>query len=182
MRFARVREIAVERVANERRHLCRNFIRNDGDHADSAKRGERERDGVVAGKHGEITGNELEELAHLRNVAGCFLDTDDIVDLREARDGSRLEVDAGAARNVVKNHGDADRGSDGLEVLVKTFLRGFVVIRRDGKDAVRAERFVLPRGLDHFGGVVSSGTGDDGRAATGFFECDLDDASLLGMR
>ena len=67
-------------------------------------------------------------------------------------------------------------------MLVQPFLRRLVVIRADGEDAVRAQRFEFARALDHFGGVVAAGTGHDGHLAARLFDRDFDHAALLGMR
>jgi len=47
----------------------------------------------------------FEDGAHLGDAAGGFLDADDVLDLGEAENGGRLDVDAGAALNAVENDG-----------------------------------------------------------------------------
>src|SRR5208337_3744120 len=114
-------------------------------------------------------------------TAGGFLDTDNIFDLREALDGGRLDVDAGAALHAVQNDGEADGFGDGLEMLVEALLRGLVVVGRDGENAVGAEVRELARERDHFGGVVTAGTGENRHFALREFHGDLDDAQMFLM-
>ena len=63
---------------------------------------------------------------HIREVAGdtagCF----------------RLHVDTGSARNIVEHDRQRTNLGDGLEVLIETFLRRFVVVRTDTEDAIDA--------------------------------------------
>ena len=119
---------------------------------------------------------------HLRNIAGSFLYADDVVDFREALQRGWFDVDAGAAGNVVENDRQLDGRGDGLEMLVKAFLRGLVVIRADGKDAVCAELLEFESQLDDVRGVVSAGAGQHGNLAARFVDGDFHDAALLGMR
>ncbi len=70
---------------------------------------------------------------------------------------------------------------DRLEMLVETFLRGLVVVRADGEDAVRAEFLEFAGQLDHVRGIVSAGAGQHGNLAARFVDRDLHDAELFGM-
>ena len=70
---------------------------------------------------------------------------DDVVDLREALQRCGLDVDAGAALHAVDDDRESDGRGDRLVVLVQAFLRGLVVVRRDGEDAVGAQALRLPR-------------------------------------
>ena len=78
--------------------------------------------------------------------------------------------------------GSGDGGGDGLVVLVEAFLRGLVVVRRDGEDAVDAQVLQFAGELDDFGGVVAAGAGEHGDLALGLFERDLDHAQMFVAR
>ena len=80
----------------------------------------------------------------------------------EARERRRFDVHAGAALHAVDDDRQRHGGGDGLVVLVEAFLRGLVVIGRDGENAVDAEAFELARQLDDFARVVAAGAGQHG--------------------
>src|SRR5208282_3432265 len=143
---------------------------------------ERDRDRVVAGEDDEAVRDAFEHDRHLRNASRGFLDADDVVDFGEALHGGRLDVDAGAAGNVVKDDRQRNGCGDRFVVLVQALLRGLVVIRADGEDSGRAERFVVACALDDFGGVVAAGAGNDAHPAARLFDRDLDDAVELRVR
>ena len=90
-------------------------------------------------EHGEIAADFVEHRRHLADVARGFLHADDVVDFGEALQRGRLDVDAGAALHAVDDDGQADGGGDGFVVLIQAFLRGLVVVRRDGENAVGAQ-------------------------------------------
>ena len=80
--------------------------------------------------------NLVDHRGHLADVARRFLHADDVVDLRQALQRGRLDVDAGAALHAVDDDRQRDAGGDRFVVLIQAFLRGLVVVRRDGEDAV----------------------------------------------
>ena len=65
-------------------------------------------------------------------------------------------------------------------MLVEAFLRGLVVVRRDGENAVGAQGFDFVREFDDFVGVVAAGAGEHGNFALGLFQRDLHHAQMLG--
>ena len=93
---------------------------------------------VVAGEHREVWRHLVHHRRHLTDIAGGFLDADDVVDFREPLQRGRLDVHAGAALHAVDNDGKFHRRRDRFVVLVQAFLRRLVVIRRDGENAVDA--------------------------------------------
>src|ERR1700719_1053555 len=163
-------------------HFRGYFVGGDGDQAAATEGNKRQRQRVVAGEDEKIFGNEVEDGAHLGDIAGGFLDAHDIRDLREAEDGGRLDVDAGAALNAVEDDGQVDGGGDGFEVLEEAFLRGLIVVGSDGEDAVGAEILEFDGERDDFSGVIAAGAREDGHFALGDFEGELDDAEMLGVR
>ncbi len=89
---------------------------------------------------------------------------------RQARQRGGLDVHAGAALHAVDDDRQADGGGDGFVVLVQAFLRGLVVVRRDGEDAVRAQLLELARQFDDFVGVVAARAGQHRDLALGLFD------------
>ena len=175
-------KITGEGGLHEAGHFRGNFVGGDGDQAAATEGDERKRQGVVAREYEEILRNKVEDGAHLRDIAGGFLDSDDVFDLRKAENGGRLDVDARATLDAVENNGQVDGRGDGFEVLEEAFLRGLVVIGSDGEDAVGAEFLDFVGERDDFGGVVAAGAGEDRDLALGDFEGELNDAEMLGMR
>ena len=72
----------------------------------------------------------LRDEARLVEIVVRLLHGDDGVDLREARDRDRLDVDDDAARDVVRDDRQVGRGCDRLEMADDRTLRRLVVIRR----------------------------------------------------
>ena len=134
-------EIAGTRGMHKASHFRGNFVGSDGDEAVSTEGDEGKGERIVAGEDEEVCRNLAEDRAHLGDVAGSFFYADDVFDLRKTENGGGFDVDAGAALDAVEDYGESDVGGDGLEVLVEAFLGGLIVVRRDGKDAVGAERF-----------------------------------------
>ena len=94
---------------------------------------------------------------------------DDVGDLRKAPHGGGLDVRRRAPRHIVEDHGQVSGFRNGLEVLVKALLRRFVVIGRNGKDALHAQSFDFGRQVANFLGVVAAHSRDDGNFSTRFF-------------
>src|ERR1019366_3890274 len=172
----------LQQAHQRHRGFHRNGVGLHEDHAASPERGQRDGDGVVAGKHDEIGGDFVQHGRHLADVAAGFLDAYDVVELGEARQSAGLQVDAGAPLHAVDDDGQAGGRRNRAVVLVEAFLGGFVVIGGDGEDAVGAQGFDLVGEFDDLVGVVASGPGEHGDLALGFFERDLDHAQMLGTR
>src|SRR5260370_23121953 len=67
-------------------------------------------------------------------------------------------------------------------MLVQPFVRGLVVIGRDGKDAVDAHRFILAGGARYLSGVVASRARHHRNLAVRFLQRDFHDAPALVVR
>jgi hypothetical protein len=123
-----------------------------------------------------------DDMACLLEVVVCLLHRPDLLDLREARDRLRLDVDDDAARDVVDDDRPVGGFRDLLEVGDDASLRRLVVVRRDNEDAVGAE---LVRVLREAHGVpcrVGPGGRHDGRPlAHGLDRC-ADQVVALAVR
>src|SRR2546430_6061984 len=67
------------------------------------------------------------------------------------------------------------------KVLIQSFLRRLVVIRRDGKNSVRADLRKLPRAGNHLHRVVAARAGKNRDFPPPKLHRDLDDAKMLLM-
>ena len=83
--------------------------------------------------------------------------------------------------NVVDEDGDADRVVDGLEMLVKSFLRRLVVIGRDHQHRIGAGLLGVLGEFDRLVRVVGAGARDDRHASARLVDADVDDAAVLGV-
>ena len=99
--------------------------------------------------------------------------------LPEVRGGLRQDVGAGAGGDVVEDAGQVRRLRDRGVVGDETLLGGLVVVGRDQKQAVRAERLRLLRHHDRVGGVVGAGSGDDRDPAGGLLHAEADRLKVL---
>ncbi len=124
----------------------------------------------------------MEHVGLLRDVAGRLFHRDDVLNLREARQGRRLYVHSGAALHAIHDDRQSDRRGDSLVMLIETFLRGLVVVRRHGEDAVDPHVLQFERQFDDFLGVVPACAGHDRNASVRLFECDFDYAQMFGAR
>src|ERR1700720_2740696 len=75
---AGIGKIAGESGLYKAGHFRGNFVGGDGDQAAAAEGDERKGQRVVTGENDEFLGNEVEDGAHLGDIAGGFLDTDDV--------------------------------------------------------------------------------------------------------
>jgi len=71
-------------------------------------------------------------LAILRNVAGCFLNANDVRNLSQPQQGGGLDVDGGARLHAIDNNRQRGGFGDGAVMLIESFLRRLVVVRGDG--------------------------------------------------
>ena len=128
-------------------------------------------------------GMSAADFGDLSDVSAGFLDGGDVGQLGETQQGIGLDVDAGAAGDVVEHDGLIDGFGDGLEVLVLALLGGLVVVGRGGEDGVDALDFGGFGGFaDGLGGGVGGCTGDDGDASGGDLDGDLDDLAPFVVR
>ena len=146
-------------------HFTRDNIRGDGDDALAAERHDGGGGAVIAAPDGEVRRAEVEGVLNKIEVVARLLDTGNVRMLGKRLIGLRRAADACARGDIVEDDGNIDRVSDGGEMLHKTALRGFVVVRRDGEQRVDA------RALRGFGernggrGAVRAAARDDGHAA-----------------
>ena len=123
------------------RHLRRNLVRSDGNQSLAAAA----RWSAAPANHrrkapANFSGKLAENLQRSGDVARSFFDADDVVDFRQPFQRRRIDVCAGAPGTLYRTIRQRDRSGDGLVVLIKTFRRGLVVIRRDRKDAIHVQR------------------------------------------
>src|SRR5436309_2082275 len=117
MNHTRGEKVTLEGAPRQLGHFRRDFVGNDGDDAAAAKRDERERDGVVAGKDDEVFRDGVENRTHLGDIARSLLDADNIFNFGESLYSGGLDVYAGAALHAVENDGPGHGFGDGTIVL-----------------------------------------------------------------
>src|SRR5262249_41573611 len=84
--------------------------------------------------------------------------------------------------NIVNENRNPDGVVDRLEVLIESFLRGLVVIRRDHEHRIGARLLRMPRKLDRLGSGIRTGTGDHGNPSLRLLDAPADDTVVLLMR
>jgi hypothetical protein len=162
------------------RGLPRHHVGDDGDDAAAADRHERQRDIVVAREHGEVRAAREDDLGHLIEGPRGLLDADDaraVAD--EARHRVRLDVDGGAARDVVDDDRDVHRLGHGPEVAVQSLLGRPVVVRVHHERGRRARLLGMRGEIDGLGGRVRAGARDDRQAPSRRVDHDLDHPLVL---
>ncbi len=67
-------------------------------------------------------------------------------------------------------------------MLIEAFLRGLVVIRRDGENTIDADALQLAGEFDHLARVVAAGAAKHGRFPLRLIDHNLDHAQVFGAR
>src|SRR4029079_2299109 len=123
--------------------------------------------------------NRRADLAHLSHIPRCFLDARDVWHRAQPLDGGDIDVDASPSGDVIDDDRHPDGFGDRFVMLEETFGSGFVVVRSDGQDAVRAGAGHLLRGLDDLVRVVAAGPGENPHTPLRLSNHELDDPKLL---
>ena len=152
--------VAVHRRLTHGGHLRRRHIGGHRDVAVAAGQNQLQGGGVVAGIDQEIVAAALTDFPRALQVAGGFLDADDVRHLGETLHGFRQQVAGGAAGHVVENLRDVHRPGHGQEMLIEAFLGRLVVVRRHQQAGVGAVALGVTGKADGFLGAVGAGTGD----------------------
>ena len=137
-------------------HGARRDVGGDGDVALAAQQHQLDSGSVVARIDEEVLADAAQYVLGTLQVAGGFLDTDDVVDLRQALDGLRQHVADGAARHVVENLRDGHGFGDMAEVQVQAFLGRLVVVRGDQQSGIGANVLGRTGQLDRLTGAVAT--------------------------
>ena len=182
MQLASGDEVTRQAEVAELRHRPRYLIRDDRYQAVRPQRHRRQRRGVVTREDRKALWSHLHHPAHLHNVARRLLHPLDPWDRRQASQGGRGHVDAGAARNVV----DDDREIGGLGkcavVREEPVWSGFVVEGCHHQEAVGPNCLDLARQIDHLGRVAPPTPSNHRHAPVGRLDNQLGNPDLLGAR
>ncbi|MNZ40455.1 hypothetical protein D3C78_579760 [compost metagenome] len=141
-------------------HFARGDVGGNGDVAFAAQQDQLDRGRIIAGQHDEVLADAIEDGLGALEVAGRFLDTDDVRHGGQADHGLGLHVAGGAARNVVEDLRDVDGFGNVLEVLVQAFLGRLVVVRHHQQAGVGASVLGVAGQVHGFSGGVRAGAGD----------------------
>ena len=160
---ARALEIAFQRGVRHFRHLARDDIGDNADHADGADAHHRQRQGVVSRQNAEFAVDHPAQLADAIDHAGGFLEPDDILRqiAAQARDRVVRDVHAATPRDVVENERNLGGFGDGAEVRVQSRLGRLVVIRRHLQRRIGPNLFRVLGHENRFVGRVRARTRDD---------------------
>src|SRR5260370_25389061 len=176
---ARAGKITVEREPCQLRHLRRNFVGHHRNDAASAKRHDRQRDGVVAGENEEVSRHGVQNRSHLRDAARGFLDANDFFNVRKALYCGWFTVHAGTALHAIQNNRQRNSFRDGAIMLEQSFRRRLVVIRRHRKNSIGAKSGQFARQRNHLRGVITASTRENRHLPLGQSDGDLNDLNVL---
>ena len=122
---------------------------------------ELQRGDVIAGKLEEILPHQCRLAQRARWITGGVLDADDgFTCFIKPRYGLRRHVHGAAARNVVDQNRKPGGPGDRLEMKIKAFLGGLVVIGGDHQQAAGARCLGLARQEYRFLGAIGAAPGD----------------------
>src|SRR5207253_9867090 len=117
--------------------------------------------------------------AHLLNISRGFFHTGDVRQRGEPDERVDIDVHAGPPRHVVDHNRELGAVGDGLVMLEQSVGAGFVVIGRDGKQAVRAGTFHQTRSVNSLSGIVSPRASKHRHLPVRFLYTDFDDTGPL---
>ena len=136
----------------------------DNTHRAACYHGEGE--GVVAAYHLEVVGLVLDNLVHLfQRTTGLFHGNDVRTVFSQPHRGGRLHVYAGASGHIIHHQRQRSLFCNGFKVLIKTFLRGLVIVRADRQNTVYTAPGRALHVLYHGHGVVASAVFQNGHPA-----------------
>ena len=183
MNRARTVVVSGKRQADHAAELTRKGVANDGDDADGSQRDEREGNAIVARNDVEVLRLVLDDVVHLRDVARRLFDGNHVLEVAcDAEGGLGRHVDAGTSGHVVEDDWEGCRFRNRLVVLINAFLRGFVIVRNDGKDGVDAVEILAFELVDDGPRAVAAHSQDNGDSPVYFRHNQMDDLLFLFFR
>ena len=130
---------ATELETDHAAESLRQGIADNRDYAGSTTGNHREGKRIIAADDIKIIRLVLDNLVYLLQAATSLLHGYHIREVAGNTAGCfRLHVDTGSARDIVEHDRQRTSLSNGLEVLIETFLRRFVVVRTDTEDTIDA--------------------------------------------
>jgi hypothetical protein len=130
---------------------------------------ERQHGKVVAAIQAEILVDAILYFFQALDIAGCFLDAENIAVPRRLANGCGKHIGAGTARHVVQHHRLADCIRNGLEMSQHSILGRLVVVRHDQQIGIDAGFGNRQRQVDSLGGRIGAGPGHDWQPTGGEF-------------
>jgi soluble lytic murein transglycosylase len=109
------------------------------------------------------------------------LDTDDIGQQSQTRHGRHRHVDDAASGDVVNDNRQFGRIMDGLEMLIKPFLRRLVIVGCDDEGGISPDLPGIAGQADGLFRRVGPGAGDNRNLSLGNFNRQCDDESVFLM-
>ena len=141
-------------------HGLRGYIGGHGDHPLPAPQDELHAGGIVPAQEHEIGPAALPQGLDAIQVPARLLDTDDVLDPRQAPHRLGQHVAGRAARDVIQDLGNGHRLGHGPMVQIEPLLRGLVVVRCDEQAGIGTGSARAGGQADGLGGRVGAGAGD----------------------
>ncbi|MNY23240.1 hypothetical protein D3C86_1568970 [compost metagenome] len=146
-------------------HRSRSDVGGHRNVALGAHQHQLDRGGVVAGVDQEAGGDLVQHFLATLQVAGGFLDADDVRHRGQAGNGVGQHVAGGTPRHVVEDLRNGHRLGDLAVVQVQAFLGRLVVVRGDQQAGIDAGLLGGGGQFDGLAGGVGPGTGDHRNAS-----------------
>ena len=160
-------------------HFFRHDVGERRDDALAAERRDRQSLRVFTGVNREVITAKLTRFDERGDVVVRFLCGNDVLRLRELVVRFRQNVEAGAARDIIRNARNFYTARNAVEACNEAALGSLVVVRRDKQKAVCAECFCFLGELHGVGGIIAAGACDDRHAAGNLVYGELDDLHVL---
>jgi hypothetical protein len=160
--------VILEGGADHGSKLGRRLVGGNADESLGADFNGSEGEVVVTGEDLELMGQGMDELGNLGQLSAGFLDGLDVGrGLGKPEDSCGIEVDSGAAGNVIEGYRNGiDSSGEGEEVLELAFLSGLVVVGIGGENGIDAANLTEKCGEAEQGaGAVVSASGPNRNAA-----------------
>ena len=174
-------EVALEGGADHGGKAVGEEVGDNGDNAAAPTSDEREGEGIVAGKDGEVFGAVLDDFGSLDEVARSFFDRHEFfAGFSQAEGRFGVHVGAGPARYVIDDHRYGGGFRNSHIVLKDALLRRFAVGGATGHEGVKTVEVVVFDAVSQFFGVImSKKAGDEGNATICFLDGKIKDLAAF---
>ena len=154
--------VAFELRVNHTAEALGERVGSHRDNAQSALVHNVESQRVVARQHKEILGFLAQDGTNLLHITTRLFDTDDVGQLRQTKGSFGSDIHTRTRRHVVENNGQGRSLCNCLIVLIKTFLRGFVVVGSNAQYSVETTKVETHNRVDNLFGAVATDTDNKG--------------------
>ena len=139
----------------------------------------RQRQAVIAAVYLKAGSGGSHDFRHLVQTAASFFHGDDIRNFGQSGNGWRQNVRSRPPRHIVHDKRQPGLFGNHFKMLIKTFLRRFIVIRPDQHCAMNAEFFRFLRQVDGSQRIIGTGAGNHCRLVAHRFKNRVEQFQLL---